>query len=162
MVSRNKYAFCWDKRNLSSPPPGKRDSNSDSPSCGGRADDAPGIAATPAAATAAAPASKSLRLENSVELMEVLLLAAAVPLCSWRAKAGPGGSSKRQNYCVPTRPLSTPTNHPRSTGNNHFVHCVKTTIRLSLNWSFVQMAVPAPGVYCGGHSPISKVQVWRH
>src|ERR1700687_222321 len=79
MVSRNKYAFCWDKRNLSSPPFGKRDSNSESCSCGDRTNPAPGIAATPAAATAAAPASKSLRLENTVELMEVLLWASAVP-----------------------------------------------------------------------------------
>src|SRR5216684_8918843 len=80
MVSRNRYAFCRDKRNLSWAPSGKRDSNSESLSCGDRANAAPGIAATPAAATAAAPASKSLRLENRVELMVALLLAAAVPL----------------------------------------------------------------------------------
>src|SRR5229473_6862594 len=78
MVSRNKYAFCRDKRNLSSAPSGKGDSKS--LSCGGRANAVPGIAATPAAATAAAPASKSLRLENRMELIGDLLLAAVVPL----------------------------------------------------------------------------------
>src|SRR5207245_9919207 len=43
----------------------------------------------------------------------------------------------------------------------HFVYGVKTTRRLSLNWSSVQMAVPPSG-FSVGIQPNSKVQVWRH
>jgi len=52
--------FAEIKKNLCAPPSGKRGPTPEPPSCGGRANAAPGIAATPAAAAAAVPASKKL------------------------------------------------------------------------------------------------------